>query len=97
MPNNDATKSENTMNSKKRNLLAIAVLALLGAAAGIYWPRLSARWATPVEYAGHANPVEKAATVPDQSRRADLIVRARVVSVQNRIHTEELPVMPKTG
>lgn len=85
------------MNSKKRSLLAIGVLAVLGATAGVYWPRLTARWAPPVEYAGHANPVEKAATVPDQSRRADLIVRARVVSVENRIHTEELPVYAEDG
>ena len=80
------------MNNKKRSLLAIAVLAVLGVLAGVYWPRLSARWGPPLQYEGQGNAVEKARTVPEQSRRADLIVRAKVVSLENRVVTEELPV-----
>ena len=85
------------MNQKKLSLLAIAILVPLGLLAGIYWPRLSARWAPPVEYEGQANTVEKAVTVPEQSRRADLIVRARVASLENRVVTEELPVYAEDG
>lgn len=84
------------MNKKTLGLLGIAVLALLGLLAGVYWPRLSARW-SPVEYEGQGNTVEKAVTVAEQSRRADLIVRARVVSLQNRVLTEELPVYAEDG
>lgn len=79
------------MNKKKTSLVAIGALAVLGLVAGLYWPRLSARRA-PVEYEGQGNTVEKAVTVAEQSRRADLIVRARVVSLENRVVTEELPV-----
>lgn len=85
------------MNKKKLSLLAIAVLAAVGIAAGIYWPRLSARWAPPVAYEGQGNTVEKAGPVSEQSRRADLIVRARVVSLQNRVVSEELPVYAEDG
>ena len=85
------------MNNKKRSLLAIALLAPVGLLAGIYWPRLSARWAPPIEYQGQANTVEKAVTVAEQSRRADLIVRARAVSLENRVLTEELPVYAEDG
>ena len=85
------------MNRKKQSLLAIAVLAVVGILAGVYWPRLSARWAPPVQYEGQGNMVEKARTIGEQSRRADLIVRARVVSVENRVVTEELPVYAEDG
>lgn len=78
------------MINSKRILLAIAVLSL--SAGALYGPRLLASWAPALEYVAQGNLVEKATTVAEQTRRADLIVRARVVSLENRVHTEVLPV-----
>jgi hypothetical protein len=78
------------MINNKRILLAIAVLSVI--AGSLYGPRLFANWAPALEYVAEGNEVEKATTVAEQTRRADLIVRARVVSLENRVLTEVLPV-----
>jgi hypothetical protein len=78
------------MINKHRTLLAVAVLSL--ATGSLVGPRLLARLAPPIEYSAQGNLVEKAVTVAEQTRRADLIVRARIVSLDNRIVTEVLPV-----
>lgn len=78
------------MINNNRILLAVSVLSIVAGA--LYGPRLLASAAPAREYAAQANWVEQALTVPEQARRADLVVRARVVSLENRVHTEVLPV-----
>lgn len=79
------------MNHKRTLLLGAAgLLSLVGG--GLFGPILVQRLAPPVEFVGHASASEPAVNIDEQTRSADLIVRARVVSLQNRILTEALPV-----
>ena len=81
----------NAISNKHTPLLVAAGLLslLLGVFCG---PALLRRLAPPVEYVGHANASEPAVSVAEETASADLIVRARVVSLQNRILKEVLPV-----
>jgi len=78
------------MIHKNRTLLALAVLSVCAGA--LFGPHLLARLSPALEYSAQGNLAEKAVTVREQTQRADLIVRARIVSLDNRILTETLPV-----
>lgn len=77
--------------------VAVAVIALGLGAGALFGPGLLAGFKQPVEYSGHGNPVDGSITVAEQTRAAELIVKARVVSTENRLLTEVLPVYAEDG
>ncbi len=86
------------MTQKAKNWSAAIAVTALGLGAGaLFGPGLLAAFKSPVEYSGHGNPVDKSATVAEQTRAAQLIVKARVMSVENRLLTEVLPVYAEDG
>lgn len=81
---------------KLRYVLPAVSLFSLGAGM-IYGPRLMDSFAPALEYSGHGSSIEPAATVAEQTERADLVVRARVVTTENRVLSEILPVYAEDG
>jgi len=73
--------------------LSLALGTLVGPG---LWARVSTQWLG-LDYTGHGNWVEPAVTVAEQAARADLVVRARVFSIENRELREVLPYYAADG
>lgn len=78
---------------KKTQKLIISLGTVAGLGAGLHsGPHLLDMYASPIEYVGHGSEVEEATNVGEQARRADLIVRVLVVSLENRVLSAKLPM-----